>query len=385
MAPAVPPAVPPRTPHPDLDAAYAKAEAGERLSTTEALLLLSRGDLLTLGSLASAARQRHNPGDVVTYIVDRNVNYTNVCVTYCSFCAFYRPPGHEEGYVQTYEQVAARLAELRADGGRQVLLQGGHHPDLPLAWYEGLLSSIRAGFPEINVHGFSPPEITHFAEIWKLPVAEVISRLKAAGLGSIPGGGGEILVDRVRKVIAPMKATSDEWLGVMGEAHRQGLTSSATMMYGHVETLAERVEHLDRVRRQQDETGGFTAFICWSYQNPNTNLLRKVKDPAGAFDYLRTVAVARLFLDNVPHVQSSWVTQGPKIGQLALEFGCDDMGGTMMEENVVSAAGTTFRLPTPEMERTIRDAGYVPRQRTTGYALVPPRDAAALHPAGAAS
>ncbi|MFO0933046.1 MAG: cyclic dehypoxanthinyl futalosine synthase [Planctomycetota bacterium] len=355
-----------------LDAAYDKAAAGERLSVEDAVLLLGKGDLLTLGSLAKAARERHNPGRVVTYIVDRNVNYTNVCVTYCSFCAFYRPPGHEEGYVQTFEQVAARLEELRAQDGRQVLLQGGHHPDLPIGWYEGMLRSIKARFPEINIHGFSPPEITHFAEIWKLPVAEIVARFKAAGLRSIPGGGGEILVDRVRKIIAPMKATSDEWLAVMGEAHRQGLTSSATMMYGHVETLAERVEHMDRIRRQQDETKGFTAFICWSYQNPNTNLLRKVKDPAGAHDYLRTVAVARLFLDNVRHVQSSWVTQGPKIGQLALEFGCDDMGGTMMEENVVSAAGTTFQLPPDEMERTIRDAGYEPRRRTTFYEVLPP-------------
>lgn len=355
-----------------LEAAYERAEAGERLTTEDAVVLLSQGDLLTLGSLAAAARQRKNPGRAVTYVVDRNVNYTNVCVTYCSFCAFYRPPGHEEGYVQTYDQVAARLEELRAQGGRQVLLQGGHHPDLPLSWYEGLLRSMRERFPEINVHGFSPPEITHFAEIWKMSVREVVARLKAAGLGSIPGGGGEILVDRVRKIISPLKATSDEWLGVMREAHLQGLSTSATMMFGHVETLAERVEHMDRLRRLQDETHGFTAFIAWTYQNPNTNLLRKVKDPAGSHVYLKTVAVARLFLDNVPHLQSSWVTQGPKVGQLALDFGCDDMGGTMMEENVVSAAGTTYRMTPEEMDRLILEAGWEPRRRTTRYEVLPP-------------
>src|SRR5262245_27964046 len=360
-----------------LDAAYDKAASGERLSRDDATLLLERGDLLTLGALATAVRDRLHPGRRITYIVDRNVNYTNVCVTYCSFCAFYRPPGHDEGYVQTTEQIARRLEELRAQGGRQVLLQGGHHPDLQIDWYEGLLRSIRERFPEINIHGFSPPEITHFSEIWKMPMAEVIRRFKAAGLGSIPGGGGEILVDRVRKIIAPMKANTAEWLGVMSEAHRQGLKTSATMMYGHIETLAERVEHLDRLREVQDESlaktsGGFTAFICWSYQNPNTNLLRKVKNPAGAHDYLRTLAVSRLFLDNIPHVQSSWVTQGPKIGELSLEFGCDDMGGTMMEENVVSAAGTTYAVPPEHMDRLITDAGYEPRRRTTFYEVLPP-------------
>jgi cyclic dehypoxanthinyl futalosine synthase len=355
-----------------LEAVYDKAAAGERLSREDGVRLLTDGDLLTLGALATARRDAMHPGREITYIVDRNVNYSNVCVTYCSFCAFYRPPGHEEGYVQSYEQIAHRLTELRAEGGRQVLLQGGHHPDLTIEWYEGLLRLIRERFPEINIHGFSPPEFTHFAEIWKMPVAEVIRRFRAAGLGSIPGGGGEILVDRVRKIIAPMKANTDEWLGVMRAAHQQGLKTSATMMYGHVETLAERVEHLDRLREVQDETGGFTAFICWSYQNPNTNLLRKVKDPAGAHDYLRTLAVARLYLDNVPHVQSSWVTQGPKIGMLSLEFGCDDMGGTMMEENVVSAAGTTYAVPPAQMDRLILDAGYTPRRRTTFYEVLPP-------------
>ena len=354
-----------------LDAAYDKAAAGARLSKEEGLVLLEHGDLLTLGALASAARQRMNPGRIVTYIVDRNVNYSNVCVTYCAFCAFYRAPGDTEGYVQTYEQIGARLAELRAQGGRQVLLQGGHHPDLKIEWYEGLLRYIHSNYPEINIHGFSPPEITHFSHTWEMPVAEILRRFIAAGLGSVPGGGAEILVDRVRKIIAPLKATTAERLGVMREAHRQGLKTSATMMYGHVETLAERIEHLDRLRSLQDETHGFTAFIGWPFQKPHTNLERKVPESSGAFPHLKMLAVARLYLDNVPHVQASWVTQGPKIGQMSLEFGCDDMGGTMIEENVVSAAGTTYRLPPDEMDALILDAGYEPRRRTTQYQVLP--------------
>ena len=354
-----------------LEAAYDKAAAGERLTEADGLLLLERGDLLTLGSLANAARQRHLPGRIVTYIVDRNVNYSNSCVTYCAFCAFYRPPGHSEVYVQTYEQIGKRLEELAAQDGRQVLLQGGHHPDLTIDWYVGLLRYIRERFPAINIHGFSPPEITHFAEIWKMPVAEILRVFREAGLGSVPGGGAEILVDRVRKVIAPLKATTEEWLGVMREAHRQGLKTSCTMMFGHVETLAERVEHLRRLRDLQDETGGFTAFICWSFQKPHTNLARKVPHAAGSHDYLRTLAVGRLFLDNIPSAQSSWVTQGPKIGQLALEFGANDMGGTMMEENVVSAAGTTHRVTPDRMDELILDAGYEPRRRTTQYEILP--------------
>jgi cyclic dehypoxanthinyl futalosine synthase len=354
-----------------LDAAYDRAAAGERLTAEDAVLLLREGDLLTLGALATAVRDRLHPGRVVTYVVDRNVNYSNVCVTYCSFCAFYRPPGHSEGYVQTYEQIEARIRELAELDGRQVLLQGGHHPDLPFSYYEGLLRRLRERFPQVNVHGFSPPEIHHFSETYGMTVPQVIERLVAAGLGSIPGGGGEILVERVRRVIAPLKASTDEWLGVMREAHRQGLKTSSTMMYGHVETLEERVEHLGRLRDLQDETGGFTAFICWPFQRPHTNLARKVERTSGAHDYLRTLAVSRLFLDGFPHVQSSWVTQGPKVGQMALEFGADDMGGTMMEENVVSAAGTTFRLSPEKMEALIADAGYEPRRRTTFYEVLP--------------
>ena len=266
----------PTTATPALEAVYDKAAAGTRLTREDALLLLEQGDLLTLGALATTVRDRKNhqkkTGRVVTYIVDRNVNYSNVCVTYCAFCAFYRAPGDPEGYLQTYEQMGQRVEELRAQGGRQVLLQGGHHPDLTIEWYEDLLGYIRMSYPEINIHGFSPPEITHFAHTWKMPVAEILRRFIKAGLGSVPGGGAEILVDRVRKIIAPLKATSDEWLGVMREAHRQGLKTSATMMYGHVETLAERIEHMRRIRELQDETRGFRAFTraparpsatCW--------------------------------------------------------------------------------------------------------------------------
>jgi cyclic dehypoxanthinyl futalosine synthase len=362
---------------PVLETALAKAEAGERLDLAEGTALLEHADLLTLGSLADAARQRRNPGRIVTYVVDRNVNYTNVCVTYCSFCAFQRKPGHEESYVQTYEQMDARLAELDALGGRQVLLQGGHHPDLTIEWYEGMLRHFRERFPRINVHGFSPPEITHFAEIWGMDRKEILRRFVAAGLGSLPGGGAEILVDRVRRKIANLKATTDQWLGVMEDAHALGLRTSATMMFGHVETLGERVEHLIRLRELQDRTGGFLAFACWNFQREGTPLGRTVPAATGAHDYLRTVAVSRLMLDNVPHVQASWVTQGPKIGQLSLAFGVDDFGGTMLEENVVSAAGTTYCLPMDEMERLIRDAGYEPRRRTTAYEVLPSAEVAA--------
>jgi cyclic dehypoxanthinyl futalosine synthase len=354
----------------ELASLYDKAASGDRLTAEEGVRLLREGDLLVLGSLADAARQRHNPGRVVTYIVDRNINYSNVCVTNCAFCAFYRPPGHEEAYVQTYEEIGARLEELAAVGGRQVLMQGGHHPDLDIEWYEGLLSYVRSHFPQINLHAFSPPEITFFAETWGMDRAEILRRFVAAGLGSVPGGGAEILVDRVRKSIAARKATTDEWLGVMEDAHGLGLKTSATMMFGHVETLEERVEHLMRLREVQDRTGGFTAFIGWTYQAPHTKLEKRVPNMAGGHEYLRTLAVSRLMLDNFPHVQGSWVTQGPEIGQVSLSFGADDLGGTMMEENVVSAAGASFQMPIEKIERLIRDAGYEPRQRTTFYEVL---------------
>jgi cyclic dehypoxanthinyl futalosine synthase len=358
---------------PELERAYARAEAGERLSPEDGLLLLERGDLLLLGSLANAARQRSVPGRVVTYVVDRNVNYTNVCVTYCAFCAFQRKPGHAESYVQTYEQMDARLEELRALGGRQVLLQGGHHPDLPIEWYEGMLRHFRERFPEINVHGFSPPEITFFSETWGMDRKEILARFLAAGLGSLPGGGAEILVDRVRKRIANLKATTDQWLGTCRDAHALGLKTSATMMFGHVETLADRIEHLVRLRELQDETGGIQAYACWPFQPDHTPLGKRFPKKAGAHDYLRTVAVSRLMLDNVRHVQASWVTMGERIGQVSLDFGADDFGGTMLEENVVSAAGTTYCLPMETMERLIVDASYEPRQRTSAYEVLPPR------------
>ena len=348
--------------------------AGERISTDDALQLYG-WPLEELGALANVrrdlAKAKSYGGhgrEIVTYIVDRNINYTNVCNVYCKFCAFYRTEKDEDYYVLSYEQIDQKLDELSAVGGVQILMQGGHHPKLPFHWYIDLLQHIREKYPHINVHGFSPPEFQHFAETFGMPLREVISEFKNAGLGSIPGGGGEILVDRVRKKISPLKINTDEWLEVMQVAHELGLKSSATMMFGHVETLEERVEHLQRVRDQQDRSGGFTAFICWTFQPQHTVL--KVKQPTGVSEYLRTQALARIFLDNVENVQSSWVTQGPGIGQIALRYGANDFGSVMMEENVVSSAGTTFRLDGAQIESLIREAGYEPRQRNNWYELL---------------
>src|SRR5438094_6692985 len=306
--------------------------------------------------------------EIVTYIVDRNINYTNVCNVYCNFCAFYRTERDEDHYVLSFEQIDQKLDELTAVGGVQILMQGGHHPKLPFAWYIDLLHHIREKYPHINIHGFSPPEFQHFAETFHLPLREVILEFKRAGLGSIPGGGGDILVDRVRKKISPLKCNSDQWLEVMQIAHELGLKSSDTMMFGHVETIEDRVEHLQRIRDQQDRSGGFTAFICWTFQPQHTVL--KVKHPTGVSEYLRTQALARIFLDNIENVQSSWVTQGPGIGQIALRYGANDFGSVMMEENVVSSAGTTFRLNATEIESLIQDAGYEARRRNNWYELL---------------
>ena len=348
--------------------------AGERISADEALQLYA-WPLEELGALANARRDLakakaygENGRDIVTYIVDRNINYTNVCNVYCKFCAFYRTERDEDHYVLSFEQIDQKLDELSAVGGVQILMQGGHHPKSPFQWYIDLLQHIRQKYPHINVHGFSPPEFQHFAEIFGMLLREVISEFKKAGLGSIPGGGGEILVDRVRKKISPLKINSDEWLEVMQVAHELGLKSSATMMFGHVETIADRVEHLRRIRDQQDRSGGFTAFICWTFQPQNTVL--KVKQQTGVSEYLRTQALARIFLDNIDNVQSSWVTQGPGIGQIALRYGANDFGSVMMEENVVSSAGTTFRLNAAEIESLICDAGYEPRRRNNWYELL---------------
>ena len=356
------------------DALVEKVIAGKRISSGEAVGLY-QFPLEELGALANArrdlAKAKSYGGrgrDIVTYIVDRNINYTNVCNVYCKFCAFYRTEKDEDHYVLSFEQIDQKLDELSAAGGVQILMQGGHHPKLPLQWYIDLLHHIREKYPHINIHGFSPPEFQHFAETFQMPLREVISEFTKAGLGSIPGGGGEILVDRVRKRISPLKINSDQWLEVMQTAHELGLKSSATMMFGHVETIAERVEHLQRIRDQQDSSGGFTAFICWTFQPRHTVL--KVERTAGVAEYLRTQALARIFLDNIDNVQSSWVTQGPEIGQIALRYGANDFGSVMMEENVVSSAGTTFRLNAAQIESLISDAGYEPRRRNNWYKLL---------------
>ena len=348
--------------------------AGERISREDALELY-RWPLEELGALANArrdfAKQKSYEGrgrEIVTYIVDRNINYTNVCNVYCKFCAFYRTEKDDDHYVLSFEQIDQKLDELTAAGGVQILMQGGHHPKLPFAWYIDLLHHIREKYPHINIHGFSPPEFQHFAEVFAMPLREVIAQFKEAGLGSIPGGGGEILVDRVRERISPLKCKSDEWLEVMQVAHELGLNSSATMMFGHVETIEDRIEHLQRLRDQQDASGGFTAFICWTFQPQHTVL--KVAHPTGVAEYLRMQALARVFLDNFANVQSSWVTQGPGIGQIALKYGANDFGSVMMEENVVSSAGTTFRLDAEKIESLIRDAGYEPRRRNNWYELL---------------
>jgi cyclic dehypoxanthinyl futalosine synthase len=346
---------------------------GERISEDHAreLYLLPLNEL---GALADARRKQIKAAafggrgnDIVTYIIDRNVNYTNVCNVYCKFCAFYRTEKDPDHYVLSMDEIDAKLEELSAAQGIQVLLQGGHHPRLGIDFYLNMLSHIREKFPHINVHGFSPPEFNHFSEVFQMPLDEIIRKFREAGLGSIPGGGGEILVDRVRDRIAPLKCNSDQWLNVMRIAHEQGMRSSATMMFGHVETLDDRLEHLRRLRDVQDETGGFTAFICWTFQPDNTKLRA---EPVGPAEYLRMQALSRIFLDNFDNVQSSWVTQGPRIGQVALMYGANDFGSVMMEENVVSSAGTSFKLNAAEIERLIQDAGYEPHRRNNWYELV---------------
>ena len=327
-----------------------------------------RASLLELGSEAERVRQRLHPGDVVTYIVDRNINYTNVCVADCAFCAFYRRPKHSEGYTLSFEQIGAKVDEAKALGAVQILMQGGHNPYIPFQWYLDLLRYIKRHHP-IHIHGFSPSEVDFFSTVFRMDARAVIRELKAAGLDSIPGGGGEILVQRVRDLVAKKKAGADRWLEVMEIAHEEGMKTSVTMMYGIGETLAERVEHLLRVKEVQQRTRGFTAFICWPLQPENTPGMSHVVK-TDAVDYLRTVAFARTVLDNVPNIQSSWVTMGMKIGQVALRFGCNDFGSLMMEENVVSAANTTNRTTIAEMERLIRDAGFTPKRRRQDYSVI---------------
>src|SRR6185503_5008262 len=386
-----------------LDELLQKVWNGERIDPAEALRLYHL-PLEELGALADRRRQllrgqahggRGN--EVVTYIVDRNVNYTNVCNVYCKFCAFWRSEKDADSYIITHEEMDRKIEETLALGGTQILMQGGHHPKLTKQWYLDLLSHIKAKFPAINIHGFSPSEIFAFSEFFNEPVEQVLKDFMAAGLGSLPGGGGEILVERVRNRIAPLKANASEWMNVMDVAHRLGLASSITMMFGHVETIEDRLEHLEFVRQQQDKSlarlpianrqspiesaaafgnaletgtlsgGAFTAFICWTFQPENAVL----KAPTvGAHEYLRTQALGRIYLDNIPSVQSSWVTQGQDIGQIALKYGANDLGSIMIEENVVSAAGTTFRMGVEDMKRLIRDLGYEPHQRDNWYRLL---------------
>jgi len=340
---------------------------------TELLDLYEHAPLLELGRMADTVRARLHPGDAVTYIIDRNINYTNVCVADCSFCAFYRRPKHAEGYVLSFEEIGRKIDEAKAIGAVQILMQGGHNPYIPFEWYLDLLRYIKQHHP-IHVHGFSPSEVEFFGKRFRMSWGEVIDQLKAAGLDSIPGGGGEILVDRVRQLVAKKKAMTDVWLGVMGEAHKRGMLTSSTMTYGLGESNAERIEHLLRLRQQQAETGGFTAFICWPLQPEHTELAHLPK--TDAVTYLRTLAIARIALDNIPNVQSSWVTMGMKVGQVALRFGANDFGSIMMEENVVSAAGTTHRTSVTQMEELIRGAGFTPRRRRQDYSLIVEEQAA---------
>ena len=353
---------------PNITALADKVRAGSRLDAAEALELYTHAPTALLGQLADHVRARKHPERVVTYIIDRNVNYTNVCVARCNFCAFYRPVGSGEGYVLGFEEIFKKIDETIALGGVQLLLQGGHNPDLPIDWYEDLFRAIKQRYPSFKLHALSPPEVIHLTRMSRLSVPEVIDRLMAAGLDSIPGGGAEILVDRVRKLLNCYgKATADEWLDVMRQAHRKGLRTTATMMYGHVETVEERIEHLVRLREVQDETGGFTAFITWSYQPEHTEL---GGGEATGLEYLRMLALARIVLDNFPSLQASWVTQGGKVGQLSLAYGSNDMGSVMIEENVVRAAGASYCMDEVEIVRNIENAGFVAKRRNMHYEIL---------------
>lgn len=350
-----------------VDTILAKAVAGERLSVDEGVALFGCRDLVKLGQAANAVCQRLHPESIRTFNIDRNINYTNVCAAVCDFCAFYRKSSDADAYVLSRDELYRKIEETISLGGDQILLQGGNHPSLTLEWYEELLRDLRQKFPQVNLHAFSASEIWHIHRISKLPLTEVLQRLRAAGMGSLPGGGAEILVDRVRSALTVNKVMTEEWLEVHRQWHLLGGRSTSTMMFGHVETMAERIEHLKRLRDLQDETGGFTAFICWTFQPGH-----KMADhpAAGAHEYLKTQAIARLFLDNIPNIQSSWVTQGGKVGQLALMFGANDMGSLMIEENVVAAAGTVYYLSLDEIKRSIRELGFEPRQRNVYYQLI---------------
>lgn len=350
-----------------LAAPLARAVDGERLDRNVLLTLARQASLQTLGRAAFLRRQTLHPSPLATYVVDRNINTTNVCECGCAFCAFHVKAGEPGGYVLTADEVAAKIQELFALGGRQVLMQGGHNPVCDLAWYESLFRELTDRFPDLHLHALSAPELFAMAEREGLSVAQVIARLKAAGLKSIPGAGAEILVDAVRQRVSPNKCSTAQWLAVMAEAHRQGLLSSATMMFGHVEQVEDRVDHLLAIRTQQDDTGGFVAFIPWTFQPGGSQLSR---DPAGPVAYLRTLALARLALDNVANLQASWVTMGPQVGQLALLFGANDLGSTMLEENVVAAAGTAFTMQEQELRDLATAAGFTPCRRDQTYGLL---------------
>jgi len=346
--------------------AIKKIKDRKRIQPDEALRLLEDAPLNLLGALANEVRKRLHPEDVVTYVIDRNINYSNICISGCKFCAYYRAPGDPEGFMITKEELSRKILEAKELGATQILLQGGLHPELSIDYYEDLFRFIKENHP-IHLHALSPPEVIHIAEVSGLTVKEVLLRLMAAGLDSIPGGGAEILVDRVRAIVSPRKATTDQWLSVMETAHGLGIKTTATMMFGHVETLRERVEHLCRIRELQDRTKGFTAFITWPFQPQNTALSVK---PTTGQEYLRLLAVSRIFLDNVPNIQASWVTQGPKMAQIALFYGANDFGSTMIEENVVAATGVCHRLSEKEIRRLIGQAGFSPAQRLMDYTII---------------
>jgi cyclic dehypoxanthinyl futalosine synthase len=346
-----------------------KVLGGGRITDEDFLVLSEGADLFQLGFLANSIRKNKHPEKLVTYVVDRNINYTDVCISACKFCAFFKTPEDKDGYVLSKDELADKIRETQELGGTQILLQGGLHPDLPLEYYEDMLQFMKK--TGIHIHGFSPPEVCHFAEISKLSIAEVIKRLIASGLDSIPGGGAEILSNRVRESTAPRKCNADQWIAVMEEAHNQGLRTTATMMFGHIETAEERLEHLRRLRELQDRTKGFTAFIPWPFQPDNTALNDQVTiEKTTGFAYLRMLALCRIYLDNFDNIQASWVTQGPKIAQISLDFGANDFGSTMIEENVVAAAGISFRLSEQEIKRLVTDAGFEPKQRLMDYTLV---------------
>ena len=353
----------------DIQPILDKILAGERMNAAECAALLESYDVAKIGAAAHEIRMRKNPTDTVTYIIDRNINYTNVCNVVCTFCAFYRRPGKPDTYVHSIEEICKRIDETIALGGTGVLMQGGLHPDFNIEWYENLLSTLHAKYPKFQLHCFSPPEIHNISLISKLDYETILRRLKNAGLYSMPGGGGEILDDEVRKRVST-KCSTQEWLDVMRAVHKVGLRSTATMMFGIGDNILHRVKHLQRIRDLQDETGGFTAFISWTFQRENTALGRKITEEPTGIDYLKMVAVSRLFLDNIQHIQSSWLTQGLRLGQTALRFGADDMGSIMIEENVVSAAGASAQANEKELRYQIREAGFIPQQRDILYEYV---------------